>query len=367
MIQVTKSYLPDVNKFKNYIDQIYANACLTNNGPLVKLLEKRLEQYLNVKHVILVNNGTIALQIAYKALELSGEVITTPFSFVATTSSLIWEQLKPKFIDIDPSSFNLDPKKIESNINSKTSAILGVHVFGNPCDVEAIGEIARKHQLKVIYDAAHAFNVKYKNTNILNYGDISTLSFHATKIFHTCEGGAIITNDDELAKKIRLLINFGITSPTSIDCLGINAKMSEIQAAMGLCVLDDIDHIMSKRKEIWHRYFKKLSPTLHFQNHLLDSQQNYSYVPVLFKSEADLLKVQVILNKEDIFPRRYFYPSLDTLNYAKTGDFCSISRDISSRILCLPTIYDLNEEIQNKIISLVSETLVPSLCEAAHE
>lgn len=358
MIQVTKSYLPNIEKFKNYIDQIYSNACLTNNGPLVKLLEKRLEQYLGVKHVVLVNNGTIALQIAYKALELNGEVITTPFSFVATTSSLIWEQLKPKFIDIDPSSFNLDPKKIESNINSKTSAILGVHVFGNPCDVEAIGEIARKYQLKVIYDAAHAFNVKYKNTNILNYGDISTLSFHATKIFHTCEGGAIITNDDEVAKKIRLLINFGITGPTSIECLGINAKMSEIQAAMGLCVLDDIDQIMVNRQQIWKKYFEILSPFLKFQKHLQNSILNYSYVPVLFESEADLLQIQAILNQANIFPRRYFYPSLDSLDYLQPAEFCSISRDISSRILCLPTADNITEDIHNKITSIICKHFV---------
>ena len=226
MIPVTKSYLPNKENYKSYIDIIYENGWLTNRGELVRELERRLQAYLGVKNIILVANGSLALQIAYKALDLKGEVITTPFSFIATANTIAWEGLLPVFADIDPHSFNVDPKQIKDKITDKTSAIIPVHVFGNPCDIEGIQTIAYKHQLKVIYDAAHAFDVQYKGKSVLNYGDVSTLSFHATKLFHTIEGGAIITNDNELSKKIRLLINFGITGPTSIESLGINAKMN---------------------------------------------------------------------------------------------------------------------------------------------
>ena len=249
MINVTKSYLPNIEKYKNYIDEIYKTAWLTNQGPLVQKLEKRLAQYLGVKNIVLVSNGTIALEIAYRALDLKGEVITTPFSFVATTSSLVTNRLTPIFVDIDEKTFNLSPKNIEEKITSKTSAILPVHVFGNACEVEEIEQIANKHNLKVIYDAAHAFDVKYKDNSVLNYGDISTLSFHATKLFHTIEGGALIINDDELVQKVRYLINFGIKSPTEIPHLGTNAKMNEFEAAMGLCILDDIEDIKTNRKK----------------------------------------------------------------------------------------------------------------------
>ena len=226
MIPVTKPYLPNKAKYQAYVDKIYESGWLTNNGSLVRELEERLTHYLGVKNLILVANGSLALQVAYKALNLSGEVITTPFSFVATTNTLLWEGLTPVFADNNPRTFNIDPQQIEAQITPKTSALLPVHVFGNPCEVEAIQAIADKHQLKVIYDAAHAFGSEYKNQSVLNYGDISTLSFHATKLFHTIEGGAVITNDDELAKKIRLLINFGITGPSSIEGLGTNAKMN---------------------------------------------------------------------------------------------------------------------------------------------
>ncbi|MBE0421182.1 DegT/DnrJ/EryC1/StrS family aminotransferase [Pseudoalteromonas nigrifaciens] len=247
MIPVTKSYLPNKKKYKTYIDRIYDSGWLTNNGSLLKELEQRLKEYLGVKHIILVANGSLALQLAYKSLELKGEVITTPFSFAATTSTLVWEGLKPIFADIDPNSFNIDTNLIEKNITPETSAIVPVHVFGNPCNVEKIQEIAQKHNLKVIYDAAHAFGTEYKGQSVLNYGDISTLSFHATKLFHTIEGGAVITNDDELAQKIRLLMNFGIVSPVKVNSLGTNAKMNEFEAAMGLCVLDEIDLVKSER------------------------------------------------------------------------------------------------------------------------
>lgn len=357
IIPVTKSYLPDKEKFKSYIDKIYESGWLTNNGPLLKELEDRLKNYLGVRNIILVANGSLALQVAYKALNLKGEVITTPFSFVATTSTLAWDGLKPVFADIDPDTFNLDPENIEPLITEKTSAILPVHVFGNPCEVEKIEEISRKHNLKVIYDGAHAFGVKYKDKSIFNYGDISTLSFHATKLFHTIEGGAIITNDDDIADKVRLLVNFGISGPDKIDGLGTNAKMNEFEAAMGLCVLDDIEDIINERKKVFERYFKGLNGIVKFQTFNSYALKNYSYAAVLFKDEADLLKAKNKLNKKNIFPRRYFYPSLDKLDYIDSEQKSLISRNISERILCLPLFTALGNDLQEDVINNIKDSL----------
>lgn len=350
MIPVTKAYLPNKEKYKAYIDRIYESGWLTNNGSLLQELEQRLKEYLGVRHLILVANGSLALQLAYKALDLKGEVITTPFSFAATTSTLAWEGLKPVFADIDPKSFNLDPNNIEALITTETSAIVPVHVFGNPCEVEKIQEIAHKHSLRVVYDAAHAFGSQYKGQSVLNYGDISTISFHATKLFHTIEGGAVITNDDELAKKVRLLINFGITGPTTIESVGTNAKMNEFEAAMGLCLLDEIDNIRSEREKVWQMYQQELSGIVAFQQWNAQSDNNYAYAPVLFKSEAKLLEAEARLKANNIMPRRYFYPSLDTLDYLSTEQVCEHSRDIASRILCLP-IYPGLESIKASGIS----------------
>ena len=358
MINVTKSYLPNIEKYKSYIDEIYKTAWLTNQGPLVQKLEKRLAEYLGVKNIILVSNGTIALDIAYRALDLKGEVITTPFSFVATTSSLVTNILTPIFVDIDEKTFNLSPKNIEEKITSKTSAILPVHVFGNACEVEEIEKIAKKSNLKVIYDAAHAFDVKYKGKSVLNYGDISTLSFHATKLFHSIEGGALIINDDELVQKARYLINFGIKNTEEIPHLGTNAKMNEFEAAMGLCVLDDIEEIKEKRKDILEIYRKELKDLVYFQEQNENATENYSYFPVVFKTETQLLKVQKALNDENIFPRRYFYPSLDTLEYIEPKQECKISRDISKRILCLPVYVELDFDNQRKNIYIIKEKLI---------
>jgi dTDP-4-amino-4,6-dideoxygalactose transaminase len=358
VINVTKSYLPDIEKYKSYIDEIYKSGWLTNQGPLVQKLEARLKEYLGVKHIILVSNGTIALDIAYKVLELKGEVITTPFSFVATTSSLMIGGLKPIFADIDEKSLNLNPNNIEKLITPNTSAILPVHVFGNACEVEKIEQIAKKHNLKVVYDAAHAFDVKYKEKSVLNYGDISTISFHATKLFHTIEGGAIITNDDELASKIRYFINFGIKNAQEIPYVGTNAKMNEFEAAMGLCVLDDIEEIKEKRKIIIETYRKELKNLVEFQEQNKNATENYSYMPVVFKSEDELLKVQKALNEKEIYPRRYFYPSLDTLDYIEPKQECKMSRDISKRILCLPLFVGLEELEAMKIVDILKSSLL---------
>jgi dTDP-4-amino-4,6-dideoxygalactose transaminase len=357
MINVTKTYLPDKEKYKKYIDQIYANGWVTNNGPLVKLLEKRLATYFGVKNIVLVSNGTVALEIAYRTLGIEGDVITTPFSFVATTSSLVTNGINPIFSDIDKSTLNIDANNIENMITKTTSAIVPVHVFGNACEVDKIDAIARKNNLKVIYDAAHAFGVEYKGKSILNYGDVSTLSFHATKLFHSIEGGALIINDDGLVEKARYLINFGIENAESIPELGTNAKMNEFEAAMGLCMLDEMKFVNKKRKEVFELYKRELSAVVQLQQKNENSTPNYSYFPIILKSEEQLLKVQKALNSEDIYPRRYFYPSLDTLDYINPSQFCRISRDIASRILCLPIYAELQTTDVHKICEIIKNRL----------
>jgi dTDP-4-amino-4,6-dideoxygalactose transaminase len=351
LIPVTKAYLPNKEKYQAYVDRIYDSGWLTNSGTLLQELEKRLAEYLGVKHLICVANGSLALQLAYKVLDLKGEVITTPFSFVATTSTLAWEGLKPIFADINPRTYNLDPQNIEKLITKETSAIVPVHVFGNPCEVEKIQEIASKHNLKVVYDAAHAFGVKYKEESVLNYGDISTLSFHATKLFHTIEGGAVVTNNDEIARKVRLLINFGVSDSATIESIGSNAKMNEVEAAMGLCNLDEIENIHTKRSKIWSKYQKELMGLVKFQKWNKFSKNNYAYAPILFDSEEQLIYIEKKLNQNNIFPRRYFYPSLDTLNFLSTNQKCTFSRDISRKILCLPLYAGLDNIEQKNIIN----------------
>ena len=357
MINVTKTYLPDKEKYQKYVDEIYANGWITNHGPLVEKLEKRLAEYLGIKHIVLVANGTAALEIAYRALGLKGSAVTTPFSFVATTSSLATNGLKPLFADIDTQTLNLDPDQIEKCITPNTSAIVPVHLFGNACDVESIDKIAKKHSLKVVYDAAHAFAVKYKGESILNYGDISTLSFHATKLFHTIEGGALIINDDSLVEKARYLINFGIENAESIPELGINAKMNEFEAAMGLCMLDEMEELLLKGKAVYERYEKELAGWVQLQDQNPHSTQNYSYFPIILKDEAQMLQIQNALNEQQIFPRRYFYPSLDTLSYIEPKQYAPISRDISKRILALPIYPELEVNEQMNIINLIKDCI----------
>jgi dTDP-4-amino-4,6-dideoxygalactose transaminase len=357
MINVTKTYLPNKEKYQKYIDEIYTNGWVTNNGPLVQKLEKRLAEYLGVKNVILVANGTAALEIAYRTLGLDGFAVTTPFSFVATTSSLVTNGLLPIFADIDPQTLNIDPEKIEAKITPHTSAIVPVHVFGNACDIEAIEMIAKKHKLKVVYDASHAFGVSYRGESILNYGDISTLSFHATKLFHTIEGGALIINDDTLVQKARYLINFGIENEESIPGLGTNAKMNEFEAAMGLCMLDEMLWIQQRRKEVFERYERELSSLLTLPVYHSDIQQNHSYFPVIFKDEAEREAVQKALNTHEIYPRRYFYPSLDTLHYIEPKQYMPLSRDIAQRILTLPIYPELQEEEQSLILDIIKRIM----------
>jgi dTDP-4-amino-4,6-dideoxygalactose transaminase len=357
MINVTKSYLPPQEEYNEYLKGIWQRVHLTNHGPLVVELEEKLKELLGVKHLFFLNNGTIALQIAIKALGLQGEIITTPFSYVATTSCIVWENCKPVFADIHPDTYCINPAEIEKRITENTVAIMATHVYGNPCDLEAIEKIAKKHKLKVIYDAAHAFGVTYKNTSVLNYGDISTLSFHATKLFHTIEGGAIVTNDDNLAHKISYMRNFGHNGSEDFWGVGINGKTSEFNAAMGLCILPKVNEIIAKRRLLSEKYDKMLA-NLGLQKPLIDSKvfYTYSYYPIIFKSEKDLLNVKKILNASNIYPRRYFYPSLNTLNYVD-NDKMPISEDISTRVLCLPLYYDLKEVEEQMIANLVVQTL----------
>lgn len=360
MIPVTKPYLPSREKLDKYIDGIYERHWLTNNGQLVQELTRRLEEYLGVENLLLVANGTLALQIAYRALGVSEhqpeqrpEAITTPFTFIATASSLKWDGVEPVFVDIDPDTWCMDPANIEAAITPNTRAIVPVHVFGNACDVEAIDDIANKHKLKLIYDASHAFGVTYKGESLLKHGDAATLSFHATKLFHTGEGGAIVFKRKDDLERARKMINFGITGPESIEALGINAKMSELQAAMGLCVLDEMEANMKARAEVWYRYEETLGKTLQLQTKHQALGYNYAYFPVVFNSEEQVVRVAAALKENGVLARRYFYPSLESVECLDADADQPVSKDMASRILCLSVYNTLTVESQKLILSVL--------------
>lgn len=345
MIPVTKPFLPPQEQYQRHLDGIWKRQWLTNMGPLSNELEIQLKRYLDVKHLLFVANGTIALQLAIKALELKGEVITTPFSFVATTSCIVWEGCTPVFVDIDRETLNIDATQIEAAITKNTSAILATHVYGNPCDVEAIERIAKKHSLKVIYDAAHAFGVQVNGKSIFEYGDISTCSLHATKLYHSVEGGLVITTNPNLLKKIAYMRNFGFNGPEAFAELGINGKNSEVHAAMGLANLNYLEEILTKRKVLTERYLENLR-NFNARQPKWNSQasKNYAYFPLVLESEAMLLKIKQKLDSNEIFTRRYFYPSLaNTLPYLEHRSL-AVTDEVSKRVLCLPLYYDLTEE-----------------------
>lgn len=356
MINVNKPFLPEKDAYLKYINGIWDRNWLTNHGPLVNELELQLKKYLNVPYLLYLSNGTVALQIAIKAFDLKGEIITTPFSYVATTSSIVWEGCTPVFADIDEHTYNIDPAKIERLINENTVAILATHVFGNPCEVDRINELAKKYNLKVIYDAAHAFGVKVKGKSVFEFGDISTTSFHATKLFHTIEGGAVFTMEPDVLKKMALLRNFGHETAETFGDIGINAKNSEFHAAMGLCNLEVIDEILNKRKELF-AYYNEVLAGLKVKRQTIaeDVEYNYSYYPVLFETNDAREKAIQELQKHYIYPRRYFYPSLDTLHYVN-GPECEISRSISERIMCLPLYHTLTHEEINLIARILLRT-----------
>jgi dTDP-4-amino-4,6-dideoxygalactose transaminase len=357
MINVNKPFLPPREEYFELVEGIWKRGWLTNNGPLVNELENKLKHYLNIPYLCYLNNGTIAIQIAIKALKLEGEIITTPFSYVATTSSIVWESCIPVFVDISPFNFNIDVTKIEKAITPKTTAILATHVFGSPCNIEEIESIAKKYGIKIIYDGAHAFGVQYRNKSLLGFGDITTTSFHATKLFHTIEGGAVFTQNPEIYTTMTLMRNFGHNGPETFDGVGINGKNSEFHAAMGLVNFKYLNSIIQKRKELSEQYDKHLRKlNLLFQQHIEHTQINYAYYPVVFENEEVLLKLLKILNSSYVYPRRYFYPSLNKLNYVDNTEM-TVSEDISKRILCLPLYYDLSLKEVDYICNIIKQNI----------
>ena len=356
MIPVSKPFLPPIHEYQAYINDIWERNWLTNDGPLVRRLENELVASQRLKYLLFVSNGTMAPQMALKALNISGEVITTPFSYVATTSSLVWEGITPVFSDIDAKTFNIDPKKIESKITAKTSAILATHVYGNPCEIDAIQEIADKHGLKVIYDAAHCFGAMYKGKSVMSYGDISTISFHATKLFHTTEGGAVITNDRNIHDKLFFLRNFGHNGPDKFKEVGINGKNSEFNAAMGICNLKYVAEILKKRK-ILHSIYDQLLMGVEIEKPaFIEGDYNYSYYPILFNSNKIREEVFVWLANEGVFARKYFYPLLTKLNYVEASDV-PVAESIADRILCLPMYHDITEAEIGVVSQLVQKII----------
>ncbi len=361
-VTVTRPVLPPRREFDRLLDGIWSRRWLTNDGELVRTLGNRLERYLKLDKLVLVSNGTVAIEIALRALGIKGEVITTSFTFSATSNVVVWEGLKPVWADINPETYNIDPDDVERKITKQTSAILAVHVYGNPCDVERLAEIAAKHDLSLIYDAAHAFGVEFYGNSILRYGDASTLSFHATKVFNTIEGGAIVAKDDETYEKLKLLRNHGIKSEEEVVLPGTNAKMNEFEAAMGLCNLETVEENIAARKELYKRYQGKLTGVggLTFQM-LTASKYNYSYMPVCFQNRNTRDRVYTGLAGVGIHARKYFFPLTVNLEYF-AGRFRSLkgiesARRISDRVLCLPIYPDLGVESVDSICGKVTELI----------
>jgi dTDP-4-amino-4,6-dideoxygalactose transaminase len=356
MTNVTQIFLPPIIEYQQILQRAWDKIWLTNRGELVLELENKIAKKLSCKKGIAMNNGTIPIQIALKLLGKGGEIITTPFSYIATTSSIVWEGCTPVFVDIESNYWTLDPDKIEAAITEKTTCILATHVFGNPCDVIKINAIAKQYDLAVIYDAAHSFGVTYADQSIFNFGDISTCSFHATKIFHSGEGGMLFANNDQLFMDAYNSHNFGHNGPTAFHGVGINGKMSELSGAMGLAVLPYLDEIIAARKEIADFYISNLSTNVLTINLRKGTKWNYSYFPVVFETEELLLNVIQKLNEQDINPRRYFYPSLNTLDFVN-GNSCPISESLASRILCLPLYVGLELKNLEKITSIINKTI----------
>lgn len=362
MIPVTQPFLPELNEFLPYLEQIWDNRWLTNNGPFHQELEAKLCEYLDVEHVSLFNNATIALITALQAMRINGEVITTPYSFVATSHSIMWNGLEPVFVDIDPTTFNIDPAKIEAAITPRTTAIMPVHCYSNPCDVEAIQKIADNYGLKVIYDAAHAFGINYKGESLLKWGDLSILSFHATKVFNTFEGGAIISPDAKTKERIDHLKNFGIVDELTVTAPGINGKMSEINAAFGLVQLKHIDKAMQQRQAIDARYRAALADVtgISMYQHDKNANSNFSYFPILVEPDYPLSRDQLYdkLKANNILSRRYFYPLISNMPMYRglpsaAVDKLAQANQLSNKVLCLPIFHELSIEDQMHIIELI--------------
>lgn len=363
-VYVTQPYLPPLEEFIPFLEKIWESKWLTNGGPFHQELEKKLADYLGVEHVALFANGTLALVTALQALRITGEVITTPFSFVATAHSLLWNGIKPVFVDIDSTTFNIDPEKIEAAITPQTTAILPVHVYGYPCDVERIQKIADTYGLKVIYDAAHAFGVKYKNQSLLKHGDLSILSFHATKVFNTFEGGAIICPDAKTKKRIDDLKNFGYAGEVTVVATGINAKMNEVQAAFGVLQLKYVDKAIEMRSKIDALYRTQLSsvPGIACPQLPADAMHNYSYFPILIEKEYPLSRDELNdkLRQQGIYARRYFYPLISEFPMYRGLPSAAqynlpVARSAADHVLCLPIYPDLENETISRIISIIKD------------
>lgn len=352
-IYVTMPTLAPLEEVNELMKGIWASGIMTHNGPLVQRFEKECAEKMGVPQMVTCTNGTIGLQMAIRALRLKGEIITTPFTFIATINSILWEGCTPVFVDIDPETLCIDPQKIEEKITYHTVGIMPVHVFGNCCDIESIDAIAKKHNLKVIYDACHSVGVSYKGQSIFNYGDISVTSFHATKMLNTTEGGGCFTLDKELDEKLRRIRFFGFENHADIVEDGTNGKMTEVHAAVGLANLKYLDAALADRKKKYAIYKEELSKNSSLSFQKITEDCNYSYFPVIFPDEATLLKVQTALNEEHIFPRRYFYPSVNTFTKLVPYTPMPVSEDIASRILCLPLYYTLPLEDLDRIISII--------------
>ncbi|OGU72636.1 MAG: aminotransferase DegT [Ignavibacteria bacterium RBG_16_34_14] len=356
-VHVTKPFLPPLKEFIIYLEKLWETGIFTHNGPLLNQFEQELQNYLNIENVVCVSNGTIAIQLAIKALALHGEIITTPFTFIATADAILWEKCKPVFVDIDPETLNISTEEIEKNITENTVAILAVHVFGNPCDVKKIHEISQKYNLRVIYDGAHAMGVRIDGKTLFSYGDISTVSFHATKLLQTFEGGAVITESGEIARKLKRLRFFGYEGRDIVD-EGFNGKMTEVSAAMGLVNLKYLDEVISRRKKLYEIYQMTLCPIKKITLQKINPKSfNYSYFPVIFEREQDLLKVEHRLKESNIHPRRYFYPSLNTLDFFPIKTYTPNSERIAKNILCLPLYDSLPEETVQMIANLIVDVI----------
>ncbi|MFR9166879.1 MAG: DegT/DnrJ/EryC1/StrS family aminotransferase [Dysgonomonas sp.] len=365
IITVTQPALPPLEEFIPYLEKIWNNKWLTNNGPFHQQFEKELADYLGVKYISVFSNGTLALITALQALRITGEVITTPFSFVATTHSLWWNNIKPVFVDIEDKYFNIDPAKIEAAITPKTTAIMPVHVYGNPCNVEEIQRIADIYGLKVIYDAAHAFGVKYKGSSVLNWGDLAILSFHATKVYNTIEGGAIVCQDEKTKKRIDLLKNFGFADEVTVVEPGINAKMNELQAAYGSLQLKYVDNYIAKRREIVSKYnellkdIKGIRTVLQMEN----VEHTYPYYPILVNAqEFGMTRDELYfrLREDDIWGRRYFYPLISEFPTYKglpsaSTENLPIANKTAKEVICLPIYADLELNDVKKICSVIQK------------
>lgn len=359
-IPVNRPYQPPFAEYQKYLEQAYERNWLTNNGPLVQQLKERLEAYLGVKNLLLVANGTLAMQLAYRALHVKKAALTTPFTFIATSSSLQWEGIRPEFADIEPCSFNLDPKDVLARLHDDITAVVPVHVYGNPCDVHAFESIRKEYGLKVIYDAAHAFDIKVDGQSVLNFGDASTLSFHATKVFHSVEGGAVVFADADAYAAAEKMTNFGIdTRNGGISGPGINCKMSEAHAAMGLAVLDNITTVLEKRQAHFRLYQSRLNDLVQLPVWHATGSINGSYFPILLRSASEATIVFNALATKGVAARRYFSPSISTLaDYQYPGiKACGVAEDYASRTLCLPLYFDLTSAEINYICDAVRQSL----------